>query len=143
MRENWIRAKYVSRIFVKPFRKSTIKIVKSLDTGNYSLKIMDNSELTKIPPQNTEEEKYVTIENINELLHLASSYGDIPLISYSLALDADRNSIIDRANIYSHSCSESNLEDLQKIDNTLGYTPLIKAVHSVIISKFLFFPISF
>lgn len=71
---------------------------------------------------------YVNIKDKNELLHLASAHGDVNLMSYAIALDADRNSIIDRQNLY----IDDNLNQINKINETLnGYSPLIKAIHSV------------
>ncbi|CAF0702791.1 unnamed protein product [Brachionus calyciflorus] len=126
IRESWIKAKYASKIFVKPFRKLVIKISKSVnEEKNYTISIVDSTE--NIENDTDSNVSYINVQTKNELLHLACSYGDIPLMSYAIALDADRNSIIDRANLYSNENSQTNFQ----INETLnGYSPLIKAVHS-------------
>jgi hypothetical protein len=85
-----------------------------------------------------EEEAVVVVESVevettNELLHLASFYGDIRLMSYALALDADRNCIVDKARVYANESFSPNEDGpMSKDYKLIGYTPLIKAVHSVI-----------
>lgn len=107
----------------------TVKIEKSFDNDKNTLEIIDCTEnIENIQKSNV---TIVNIKNKDELLHLASAYGDIKLMSYAIALDADTNLIIDRQNLY----IDDNITC--KINKTLnGYSPLIKAIHSVSIYFF-------
>jgi hypothetical protein len=70
------------------------------------------------------------LSNPNEMLHMASTLASMPLLAYAIALDADRNSIIDRDcsnSIDSQLVSSSHCNEFE----LYGLTPLIKAVHSV------------
>ncbi len=49
---------------------------------------------------------------------------------YALALDADRNSIIDRMDFYSNIDADVSVEQVPTNTAKYGFTPLIKAVHS-------------
>jgi ankyrin repeat protein len=118
VRENWIKMKYSSKTFVKPFKPMKIEILKSsqIDNEDSSLRIVDiNNEMSS----NCE-----YIKSPNELLHLACAHGDLPLIYYALALNnTDRNSVINE--------TQNNLDDKNEpLKVSLGYTPLIKAVYS-------------
>ena len=110
IREQWIIAKYVKKCFIKPFNPMGMLIKKSTTTsGNVDLTILEN-ESSKIGNSN-----FIFINNINSLLHLACTYGHIPLIMYSLAANADCNSII---------------YNMFEKDVSIGYTPLIRAVYT-------------
>ncbi|RNA01459.1 arf-GAP with coiled- ANK repeat and PH domain-containing 1 [Brachionus plicatilis] len=125
VRESWIRAKYGSKIFVRPLKNVTVKIQKSFDNEKSILNIVDcteNVESTEQP-----DVMYVKIQNKDELLHLASAHGDIKLMSYAIALDADRNSIIDRQNLYIDNYLDTSYNPNETLN---GYSPLIKAVLS-------------
>lgn len=106
VREAWIRAKYEDKKFVKQFTQLFIAV-------------NPKTNLLKIETKLNENDPYIlTIDNQNSLLHLASIYGDISLMHYALALNADRNLILD----------DVILVDIKEKLN--GSTPLIKAVHS-------------
>ena len=131
VRENWIRAKYVTKSFVKQMLAKLIIRV----TSSSKLEIIRSNGTEESSSSNDNETGIVHIDTSNDLLHLASAYGDLRLIMYALALDAERNSIIDRMDFYSNVTSdEKTLEDIQKGQKSFGYTPLIKAVRSGSIS---------
>ncbi len=125
IRENWIKTKYVNRAFVKPFEKKIkVKIIKKLNENNTEklhLEILKNDSERQNDSENSS--KLFTIDDENELLHLASRYANIPIILYALALNSNPNSVIDRNDFYLDQNSLNAKE--------LGYTPLIKAVYSV------------
>ena len=121
-RENWIKAKYVDKAFVKPFKKLFVKIVVT-KSGTYSLKVIKSDEEKNMSTINSD---VIVLASPNELLHLTCAYGDISLITYALALNADRNLIIDQMDALTNESKEIN----QKHKN-FGLTPLIKAVQSV------------
>jgi hypothetical protein len=83
--------KYLDKTFVKPLIKPFI-----FQLSSYYKNLTNIDE--------------IKINDENQLLHFASLYADLKLIIYSIALDADRNSM--------------------DIDNN-NQTPLIKAVLSV------------
>lgn len=106
------------------------------NSNSHSLKIQEaNEELNSIQIQNLDIENKneicVRVDTPNELLHLACTYGDIFLISYALALNADRNSTIERDMVIKDSLNNIKTKDMEKNN---GYTPLIKAVKSGSIS---------
>ena len=110
IREQWIIAKYVKKNFIKPFNPNGILIKKSTtSSGHVELTILDK-ESNKAGNSN-----FIFIKDVNSLLHLACIYGHIPLIMYSLASNADCNSIID---------------NMFEKDVCIGYTPLIRAVYT-------------
>jgi hypothetical protein len=88
--------------------------------NKYSLRIVDKGvDLNQI-----DNNSIIEVNELNQLLHVACNYADIDLILYALALNADRNSIIDRIDVF-------NGESQSHSQAHLGYTPLIKAVHAV------------
>jgi Arf-GAP/coiled-coil/ANK repeat/PH domain-containing protein len=111
VRETWIRAKYADKTFLEYFNKLVI----SIDSLNNSLKIDSIITDQTVPIENG----LITIDSPNSLLHLASIYGDISLMYYALALNADRNLII-----------EDFMISIEKLKLVNSSTPLIKAVHS-------------
>lgn len=94
--------KYLDKTFVKPLLKPFV------------FKFSQYSSYYKSLTNINEE---INVNDENQLLHFAALYGDLKLIIYSIALDADRNSM--------------------DIDNN-NQTPLIKAVLSVRIHVFPF-----
>ena len=110
---------------MKKFRSCRVGLIRN--SGNTRLKIIEDT----LDQSNEEISEWFQIQNPNELLHLASLYGDIFHMLYALALDADKNSIIDQ--VYTKSIkSESNGEQTHHNEyNNKGHTPLIKAVISV------------
>lgn len=104
-RENWIRMKYLHKAFVRPIL-NRIYIRNELDLNIDYLLALDNSN----NDLNINDNRYFAIiDTPNDLLYLASTYANLSLIIYSLALNAD-----------------INLKD----DKNNGETPLIKAVKS-------------
>ena len=87
--------------------------------NKYSLRILEkDDDLSRIGKTSL-----IEVNELNQLLHVACTYADIDLILYALALNADRNSIIDRIEAFNGEAQHSEAH--------LGYTPLIKAVHAV------------
>ncbi len=131
VRENWIRAKYVTKSFVKLFNKPRVKLTVLSDavakTGraNSKLEIISDDEETS-----GSDESIVSTETPTDLLHLASAYASLELMMYALVLDADRNSIIDRMDFYSNVDADVSVEEVPTNTAKYGFTPLIKAVHS-------------
>lgn len=107
VREAWIRAKYEDKKFVKQFTQLFIVV----DFKTNTLRIESKP--------NENDSNSLTIDSPNALLHLASIYGDVSLMHYALALNADRNLILD----------DDLSVDITK-EKLNGSTPLIKAVHS-------------
>ena len=71
----------------------------------------------------------VFVTSPNELLHLSCAYGNVALISYALALNAEKNAILSKTEKFSLSKnSKSSLIMAKIISNE--YTPLISAVTS-------------
>ena len=111
-------------MFVRPLKKSRVKVLKC-DQPNedehrsgYKLKLEElgesDAESSKSSDECDAENEFIVDKPAN-LLHLACTYADIPMISYALALEADPNSVLESESTHFNS----------------GSTPLIKAVHSV------------
>lgn len=103
-------------MFVKKFKPCKIRVNQNTGTTTPSLEIIDETT--------NETDELIEINDPNELLHLASSYGDIFNMCYAIALNADKNSIIDKATTSEEMKNERDYKQM-------GYTPLIKAVLSV------------
>lgn len=108
-------------MFVKKFKPCKIRINQNTGTTTPSLEIIDETA-------NNETNELIEISDPNELLHLASSYGDIFNMCYAIALNADKNSIIDKATTSEEMKNERDYKQM-------GYTPLIKAVLSVYLTS--------
>ena len=136
VRENWIKEKYVAKSFVRPYKSLRLKLTSSSKTcfdtnsGVCSLKIEDGLECNQQSGaiEETLNSKIIFVTSPNELLHLSCAYGDVALMSYALALNADKNSILDETDM-SVADELSELPIVKKI-RINGYTPLISAVHS-------------
>ena len=118
---------------MRPFNRLKVKIKQSSDTNSSGvhgitlkveeyLDISSNVEQTILNGELKCDESLVTVKSANELLHLSCSYGDCALISYALALNAEKNSILEPNDITTYTND--------KLSQTNGHTPLIKAVHS-------------
>ena len=121
-RENWIRAKYVTKVFVRPFknlllRKSLSKNVSESGGGSYVL----NIEGFDVDHGAVLDQELILVKDANSLLHQACSYGAVELMSYAVALNADLNLPIDQIDYF-------RIDPKQTED--FGFTPLIKAVRS-------------
>ncbi len=127
-RETWIRAKYAQRDFVRPFSNLLVKKIK-LENNNRPdqslllncLQIIDyefKSDLDSI----RNKEDLLVFSSPNALLHEACKLGDLKMILYSIALNADLNSVIDKIDFFD---SVTELKELN-----MGFTPLINAVNS-------------
>jgi Arf-GAP/coiled-coil/ANK repeat/PH domain-containing protein len=140
-RESWIREKYVSKSFVRLFKSLKIKITKNLNSnlndatnvsGNYSLLIEEFRENNATNISNavdSDKSETVSVTSPSELLHLSCAYGNVALMSYALALSADRNSKLEfEKDLNLNSLSSSGSIIRQMTIN--GYTPLISAVNS-------------
>jgi ankyrin repeat protein len=131
VRENWIRAKYGLKSFVKPFKPMRIKINANNDVNNKSDNVNARTfKLQVVEDEQLLEDGLVEIENPSDLLHVASAYASLELMMYALALDADRNSIIDKMDFYSNVEADVSVEEVPTNTAKFGFTPLIKAVHS-------------
>lgn len=108
-------------MFVKKFKPCKIRVNQNTGTTTPSLEIIDETA-------NNETDELIEINDPNELLHLASSYGDIFNMCYAIALNADKNSIIDKATTSEEMKNERDYKQM-------GYTPLIKAVLSVYLTS--------
>lgn len=122
IRENWIKAKYINKSFIKPFEKMRIRI-KPINSEarpcGSKLEVLEDGE------EDENGQDVIVVEDSNTLLHLSSAHGDIGTMLYALAVNADRNSILDRMEYYTDSLGD------ERKHNFTGFTPLIKAVHSV------------
>lgn len=136
VRENWIKSKYLRKLFLKPLQKKAkirvsvrnLKNTNPIEANNFTLELLDADDVdaSTQPNQPNDSTSHLWVENVNELLHIASTYGDVNLIMYALALDADRNSILDKPENYIKTNADSHFKN-----KLTGYTPLIRAVHSV------------
>lgn len=155
MRENWIKTKYVKKMFVKKFRPGRVAVVQqqqsqqqqqqlqrmeAISSARLVLEDDDSSPLVigdgeKSSSLSSNHIEWMHASSPNELLHLASSYGDVIHMLYAFALDADRNAIIDKAHeAVPKETSNNDDHGHQTTANGYshkGYTPLIKAVLSV------------
>jgi hypothetical protein len=138
VRETWIRAKYVSKLFVQPFKNLVVKkilsqsqTISAFQTNRITLEIAQ----IDVEMNGDEKEKYldnekIFIKNSTSLLHHASSYGDLSLILYAMALHADVNSVIEKIDLFAIPDTYGNGNELDPIHacNKFGFTPLIRAV---------------
>lgn len=113
-REAWIRTKYADKTFVQSFTNLHIQPLE-----NNSLQILDrHSTLTS----DTKDPLHLLITHPNNLLHEACSRGDLAMILYAIALNADLNSVIDKINFFDSVTEQKDIHH--------GFTPLIKAVNN-------------
>ena len=62
------------------------------------------------------------------MLFLSCAFGHVALMSYALALNAERNSILEKKDVNSND-DLASISIIKKM-RINGYTPLISAVHS-------------
>lgn len=67
-------------------------------------------------------ENSIALNHPTNLLHEACKHGDLALMLYAIALNADLNLVIDKIDFFDSVVDEKQLNS--------GYTPLIKAVNS-------------
>ena len=113
----------MSKSFVRPFKQLKIKII-----SNETSSILKLDEYIDTKNELPTDENQLIVKSPNELLHLSCAYGDLALICYAFALNADKNSILEHNNFCINETSANILGDKKSRMN--GYTPLIKAVHS-------------
>lgn len=134
----------MNKLFVKKFRAGQVIVIKKdekikkNDEGSSGQLVLEDESSNQNPNRPTEDRiiESVKVENANELLHLASSYGDLYHMLMAFALDADRNAIVDK-NDSNYACDDSSHQEngqgsmLANGYSHKGYTPLIKAILSV------------
>lgn len=133
VRENWIKTKYVKKLFVKKFRAGRLAVIRNEDETSDGAKgrlVLEDEALGRIN-QSESNVEFMSAESPNELLHLASDYGDVIHMLYAFALDADRNSIVGKVENYTTTCHEDQSHSTANGYSHMGYTPLIRAVLSV------------
>ena len=126
----------MTKSFVQTFKTLKIKITSNSKGYNdscvvkHSLKIDDSFEFNKenLNIEDDQQSQHVIVSSPNELLFLSCAYGNVALMGYSLALNAERNSILEKKDV--NACDNlANIPIIKKI-RINGYTPLISAVHS-------------
>lgn len=119
-RESWIRAKYAQKLFVRPFKNVLVRKTENiLNVPSYNLEVIDydiDTAVVKIDSDLT------ILTDKNMLLHEACKHGNLELILYALALNADLNSVIDKIDFFDSVTDQKDLNS--------GYTALINAVNS-------------
>ncbi len=126
-REAWIKAKYTHKKFVKPFTNLLVKKIThtSINIVDQPISLLNCLEIIdydfKSDLESIQKDLYV-LNSPNALLHEACKLGDLKMILYSLALNADINSVIDKIDFFDSVTEFSELN--------MGFTPLINAVNS-------------
>lgn len=112
-------------MFVKKFRSCQVGLIRIDDKMSRLVIDEDNCRNNE---KSDEKIQWSQVENQNELLHLASLHGDIFHMLYALALNADKNSVIDQCELRMEKVDTNEPYEY----NNRGFTPLIKAIQSVI-----------